>query len=255
MRDLLPELIALPLLPLLIAQGRAARRRIPRLPEATGASFGVAGGDGRGAPFRLLAIGESPVAGVGVQTQAQTITACLAEALAVQLGRPVAWRAYGRNGATVRDAVDGLLACVPRQPVDLALVAFGVNDSTTFRMPRAWRNDMCSLLDALATRCNPALIVLAGVPPMGHFTSLPQPLRGVLGLKASVLDRSLHTLASSRPGTLHVPLELDPRLPELMAEDGYHPSAAGCRIWAGQLLKASRERMQEYALAPSGRAC
>ncbi|MGB6055948.1 MAG: SGNH/GDSL hydrolase family protein, partial [Burkholderiaceae bacterium] len=36
MRRYLPELIALPLLPLLVAQGRRTRRVTPRLPEAGG---------------------------------------------------------------------------------------------------------------------------------------------------------------------------------------------------------------------------
>jgi hypothetical protein len=32
--------------------------------------------------------------------------------------------------------------------------------------------------------------------------------------------------------TLYVPLALDTGDPALMAQDGYHPSVAGCRAWA-----------------------
>lgn len=250
MRDFLPELVAAPLLPLLILQGRAARKRIPRLPEAAGEAHGIAGAEDGRPPFRLLAIGESPVAGVGVQTHAQAITCCLANALADWLGRPVAWRACGRNGATVREAHAALLPDVPAQPVDLAMVAFGVNDTTAFRSPRAWRADMTALLDALEERCSPGLTILAGVPPMAHFPSLPQPLRGVLGLKSATLDRVLRELAARRRGTLHVPLALDPGMPELMAEDGYHPSAAGCAAWAAHVLRACHAHLCPQALAP-----
>lgn len=104
MRDYLPELFALPLLPLLIAQGRRTRRITPRLPDAAGARNGCATGSSADRPLSLLTLGESPVAGVGVDKHEQAITGCLARALAQRLNRSVAWQAYGRNGATVRDA-------------------------------------------------------------------------------------------------------------------------------------------------------
>lgn len=239
MRDYLPELVALPLLPLLIAQGRRTRSITPRLPDAAGARSGLAAGAGTAKPFSLLTLGESPVAGVGVETHEQAITGCLARALAKRLGCPVGWQAYGRNGATVREAREELLPAIPGQPVDLALVAFGVNDTTAFRPVGAWRSDMAALLDALEVRCRPRLIVLSGVPPVGRFPALPQPLRAVLGLKAAVLDRALMMLAETRRDTLYVPLTLDTGSPGLMASDGYHPSAAGCAAWAEILTQAS----------------
>ncbi|MGB7479647.1 MAG: SGNH/GDSL hydrolase family protein, partial [Burkholderiaceae bacterium] len=79
MRRYLPELIALPLLPLLVAQGRRTRRVTPRLPEAGGPDCGLAG-SGSGRPLRLLAVGESPVAGVGVLRHDEAITGQLARA-------------------------------------------------------------------------------------------------------------------------------------------------------------------------------
>lgn len=243
MRDYLPELVALPLLPLLIAQGRRARRITPRLPEAGGATEGWAGRNLSGSPLRLLCFGESPVAGVGVQSHEEAITGCLGAALSQHLQRPVAWAAVGRNGATVEEAMQHLLPLVPAQPVDLALVAFGVNDTTAFRRVDRWRRDVVALLDALHTRCSPRLILLSGVPPVGRFPALPQPLRAVMGMKAAALDRALAALAQSRTATVYVPLQLNTRDPALMAHDGYHPSAAGCSAWAGLLAAACADRL------------
>lgn len=238
MRDYLPELIALPLLPLLLAQGRRTRRLTLRLPEASGPARGVCGAPGAEPAFRLLALGESPVAGIGVDTHQESITGQLASALAARLQRPVSWRAVGRNGATVREALEQLLPSVPACPVDLALVAFGVNDSAAFRPSARWRADVSALLDALEARCRPGVVLLSGVPPMGRFPALPQPLRWVMGLKARTLDRGAQALARSRTGTLYVPLALDIDDPAFMARDGYHPSAAGCAAWAGVLAQA-----------------
>lgn len=235
MRRWLPELIALPLLPLLTVQGRRVRRRTPRLPEAAGPVSGICGAHYPGVALRLLAVGESPVAGVGVDTHEQAITAVLANTLSRRLEKPVRWRACGLNGITVAQAQAGLLPLVPAEPVDLLLVAFGVNDSTSFHSSGRWQADLALLLHSLQQRCQPRLVLLSGVPPMGRFPSLPQPLRWVLGLKAAALDATAASLAAATPGVLHVPMRLDTAMPGLMASDRYHPSAAGCAAWGNAL--------------------
>ena len=235
MRRWLPELMALPLLPLLTVQGRRVRRLTPRLPEAAGPDCGICGAHHAGMALRLLAVGESPVAGVGVDTHEQAITALLARALSQHWRKPVEWRACGKNGVTVAQAQAELLPLVPAEPVDLLLVAFGVNDSTSFHSSGRWQADLAQLLHCLRQRCQPRLTLLSGVPPLGEFPSLPQPLRWVLGLKAAALDRAAASLAAATPGVLHVPMRLDASLPGLMASDNYHPSSAGCAAWGNAL--------------------
>lgn len=243
MRRYLPELIALPLLPLLIAQGKRTRRVTPRLPEAEGPCEGRAETRGAGSPLTLLTVGESPVAGVGVTTQEEAITGQLAHALSSRLLRPVHWRAYGKNGITARDALQQVIPSIPEQPVDIALVAFGVNDTTAFRPVRRWQADLCELYDALDARCAPHLIVLSGVPPVAHFPALPQPLRWVMGLKASTLDTVARDLAPQLPRTLYVPLTLATNDATMMASDGYHPSTKGCAAWASLMADACMQRL------------
>lgn len=247
MRRFLPELIALPLLPFLIAQGRHTRRVTPRLPEAGGPSTGIAGVAIDGLPLGLLTLGESPVAGVGVTNHEEAITGQLAQALAWRLGRPVAWRACGKNGITVRAALSELIPSVPQEPVDIALVAFGVNDTTAFRRVSQWQADLSDILEALHARCQPRLVLLSGVPPVAHFPALPQPLRWVMGLKAGTLDLSARILSEDRAHTCHVPLALDTSDPTMMASDGYHPSAKGCTAWANLLAEAGAAQWSRLA--------
>lgn len=239
MRNIFPEMLALPLLPLLVLQGRRTRARTPRMPEAPGARYGVLAGMAPGATLRVLGLGESPVAGVGVARQDQAITAQFACELAQQTGRPVQWRACGRNGATVRDALAQLVQEVPAEPVDVLMVAFGVNDAVAFRPVGAWQRDMLALLEHLRERCRPQVVLVSGVPPMQEFPTLPRPLRWVMGLKAAALDRGLAALASQHAWLYHVPIVLDTRHDaSLTAEDGYHPSATGCEVWARLLTAA-----------------
>ncbi|HYD78893.1 MAG TPA: SGNH/GDSL hydrolase family protein [Paucimonas sp.] len=245
MRHLLPELVALPLYPLLLAQGRRTRRITPRLPEAVAPYDGIAGAQHAGAPLSLLTVGESPVAGVGVGTHEEAITGQFALALARHVRRPVAWRACGKNGVTVRQAIEQVLPEVPPQSVDIALVAFGVNDTTAFHSVARWRNDLRALLRALDERCQPRAILLSGVPPVGAFPALPQPLRWVMGMKARALDRAARELARDMPRTHYVALALDTSDRDMMASDGYHPSHKGCAAWAA--LLAEHYRSQRFA--------
>jgi lysophospholipase L1-like esterase len=185
----------------------------------------------------ILTLGESPVAGVGVSTHEEAITGQLAQALSARLQRLVAWRACGKNGVTAREALEQVVPEMPLEPVDIALVAFGVNDTTAFRSAAAWRQDLRNVLEALDARCRPQLLIVSGVPPVARFPALPQPLRWVLGLKANVLDAVVRDLVATLPQAVYVPLALDPQDSGMMAEDGYHPSAFGCTAWAQVLAE------------------
>ena len=254
MRRWLPELLALSLLPWLVIQGRRVRRMTPRLPQAVGPNTGVArpppvaGGLSSQAvqpPLQLLTIGESPVAGVGVATHYEAITGQFANALAARLGRPVAWQAIGKNGATLHSAIKTMLPQITDkttlQHVDVVLVAFGVNDSTAFRSRRRYRAELKYILYQLQLHLSPRLIVVAGVPPLHLFPAFPQPLRYVLGLKAQELDNVARQVVVDLSHQMHVTLV--PMLKNLtdqalMASDGYHPSAAGAAMWGRQLATA-----------------
>lgn len=65
-------------LPILWWQGRRVKRDTPRLPEAAGARVGVSGA---GQPLRVLILGDSAAAGVGVSHQDQAL---LGQILALQ---------------------------------------------------------------------------------------------------------------------------------------------------------------------------
>lgn len=252
MRRWLPELLALSLLPWLYIQGRRVRRMTPRLPQAVGPNSGMARPQAIASeqppgqpPLQLLTIGESPVAGVGVATHYEAITGQFANALAARLGRPVAWQAIGKDGATLHSAIKTMLPQIMDKPapqhVDVVLLAFGVNDSTAFRSRRRYRAELKYLLQQLQLHLSPRLIVVAGVPPLDLFPALPQPLRYVLGLKARELDFVAQQVVADLSHQMHVtrvPMLKNLTDQALMASDGYHPSAAGAALWGRQLATA-----------------
>lgn len=216
------------------------RRNALRLPPASGPLNGVAGADLPGEPLRLLVLGESTVVGVGVDELHAALVGQLAATLAARSGRPVAWRACGENGITAAQAHDRLLPQVLDQPFDLALLVFGVNDTTHLTSLPRWEASLGGMAQALAVRG--ARVAFSSVPPLQHFTALPWLLRRLLGMRAALLDARLRRLAA-RQGAGHHAVELEFSA-EYLARDGYHPSALGYRVWAEglalNLLPAAR---------------
>lgn len=217
--------------PLVVPQALYTRRRALRLPPAGGARQGLVGAEQAGVPLRLLVLGESTVVGVGVNSLQMALVGQLAEALAQRCGRPVVWHACGENGITAEQACARLLPQVLDQPFDLALLVFGVNDTTHLTSLSRWEAALGNM--AAALQGQGAQVAFSGVPPLQHFTALPWLLRRLLGMRGVLLDQRLSRLAS-RLGVGHhgVALEFSG---DYLARDGYHPSALGYRIWAEEL--------------------
>lgn len=241
-RQLLASL-SLALAPVALPQGRQLRRRTVPLAEAAGERFGR--WPGSAPALGLLAVGESPLAGVGLDQAAETVACRLAEQLQQRTGRAVHWRSLARGGLTAEAVRKKLVPDLETGPVDLILIALGVNDSLALRPARRWRADLEALIAALHERTGAAPVLLAGVPDMHHFPLLPFPLSFVLGSRARLLDHAAGRLARLRSALAHVPMALDARAGELFCEDGFHPNRTGHERWAEQLAPAALELLRE----------
>ncbi len=229
------SLVTTPLLPFLWLQGRHVRKHTPRLPEAAGSTIGTI--RAAGAPLQLLVIGESTVAGVGAPDHSHALTGQIAAALATRTGRTVHWHAVGKIGATAQVARTRLVPEIPQAPVDIIVVALGVNDVLRFHSPGRWTRDLTQLIADLRRRVGAAPVVLASVPPMGRFPAFPQPLRGVLGLRAAALDRAAQRCAPTLVRVAHSPARLDPA-GGMFGADRFHPSIQGYRQWGSQIAES-----------------
>jgi lysophospholipase L1-like esterase len=228
--------------PLLLLQGRHVRRATPRLAEAAGPRDGTAGG---GPPLRLLIVGDSAAAGVGVPVQGRALSGQLVAALAAT--HRVTWRLIARTGWTTRD----LLAQMEAEPAarfDVAVTSLGVNDATDGVPPARWLCDQAALVALLSQRFGAAHVLLSAVPPMGRFPALPQPLRGYLGMRAQQLDTALAHWAASRDDCEHLPFAF-PLEPGMMASDGFHPGETAYALWAAQVAAAIRRRFADTSAA------
>jgi lysophospholipase L1-like esterase len=211
--------------PVLVAQALATRARLPRLPEAAGAREGVVG---HGVPLRLLILGDSSAAGVGVADQSLALAGQLTRALARLAQRRVVWRLVAQSGVSSTECL-GLLAATPPWPADVAVVVLGVNDVVE-QVPS---HHAVAAREAIANRLRNAHgvahVVLAPLPPVHQFPGLPQPLRWVAGADARRHDRAVAAWAATRGDVSHVPIDL-PLNAGVMAEDGFHPGEVVYRV-------------------------
>lgn len=225
---------ALLLLPLMWWQGRGVRKRTPRLPAAAGPCHGVIGDHEH--CLKLVFIGESPVAGVGVAEQSQAVAAQTAQVVHAALKCDgVAWHSAGRIGIRLYEAM-GLLDNLAKRDADCIVLVFGVNDSTALTTAAAWYSDLSMLLSLLAEQFGAVPVVICAAPPLERFPALPQPTARLLGWRAALLNCVSQRLVNAWPQADYFEFSM-PLNPEKFAGDGYHPSADGYRQWAEQLGK------------------
>jgi lysophospholipase L1-like esterase len=233
----------LALLPLLVAQGRAVRAQALKLPEAAGERRGVAGHGP--VALRVLIVGDSSAAGVGVGTQDEAFAGQLAVALAERTGAAVAWQLVATSGHTAADAARAL-ARASLAPADLLVTALGVNDVVGQGRTSHFLRALDEIHALAVTRSQVTHTWHCGLPPLGTFALLPRPLRWVLGRDAAHLDEALRRHLAGQTGRLHLPLPEAPRLPGKddatpegwMARDGFHPGLLGYRQWGRQVAEA-----------------
>lgn len=216
------------LAPALLAQGLWVRRRVPKLPEASGFRSGRWG---NGPDLRLLIVGDSSAAGVGVKNQEKALSGRLVARLSTK--RRVSWTLVARTGSTT-EMLTALLEDVPPGTFDIAVTALGVNDITADVKVAKWIEHTAELHNKLMQQFGVGRVIASGLPPMQGFPSLPQPLRWYLGRQARVFDDALREHLAGAARIEHLPMTF-PTDARLMASDGYHPGEVVYEAWARRI--------------------
>jgi lysophospholipase L1-like esterase len=222
------QLIKPVLAPMLIAQAKRLRRVALELPEPGGERHGVARSPdaARGLPaLSILIAGDSSAAGVGAATQAEALAPQLAAALAQRIGSDVCWHLFAQTGLTSAGVLE-LLRAKSLPSADAAVVIVGVNDiSNNVAIGHALRarNRIVRLLQQ---RTGVGHVLFPGLPAVERFPLLPQPLAWYGGAEAR-RSNSMQARWAAHPRRAslvsHLPMDGFTH-PQLMAEDGFHPS-------------------------------
>ena len=221
MRDL--PIVAV-LAPLLIAQARRVRANMPKLPEATGSRTGRVG---KGQGLKLLVIGDSAAAGVGVSHQDIALGGQIVSHLMDEFH--LDWDVIAEAGATTAKVLAWIPA-IERQDYDAIVVSLGINDVTAGVTRKQWMRQQQVLVQELMGRFSTKKIIVSQIPGLENFEVLPQPLRWCLGMQSKRFNTIAKSTWSDHPVCefMDLPLVFDQ---SLMASDNFHPSEAAYRIW------------------------
>ena len=236
---LLGSLLTIPLLPVMYIQSRQIRARVPRLPAAKGPE-GVAGVNSDQG-LQIISVGESTIAGVGIETHEEGFTATVARTLAEKLKAEVAWKVYAKSGFNAKDVKEKIIPRITESEADLVVVGLGGNDAFELNSPGKWRKQIQELLKAIRVKFPDAPIVFANMPPIREFPAFTSLIRFVLGNLVDLLGEELEDLIQDQPGVyfysrkisfdswmVRLNLQADP---SEFFSDGVHPSRLTYQTW------------------------
>ncbi|MBM94558.1 MAG: G-D-S-L lipolytic protein [Oceanospirillaceae bacterium] len=215
--------------PVIAWQGKQVRRQTLRLPEAAGKREQLNDDD----HFRVLIVGDSAAAGVGVEEQSDALLGQLVSRLSKN--HPVGFRLSANTGDSSADLLRKLQADkTDTRTFDLVIISIGVNDVTGFTSLARWGRLLRTIRAEIQQRFQPATILFTQVPPMHHFPALPQPLRWLLGWRARQLNTILNkTLRPEQVLNVSIPFD-----DIYMATDGFHPGKPGYSLWAEEVMRS-----------------
>jgi lysophospholipase L1-like esterase len=205
--------------------------------------------------LRLVVLGDSTTAGVGVGRPEDALPYLLARRLADFEAIPVHVVSYGWAGARVADlpriqlprALEPLRASEsePFLPgADVIAVVVGANDATHNTPPGRYRADLRSTLEGIRQAAPQARLVLAGIPAFRGAVPGIEPLIFLADQYARLL-RPISRSEARRAGAAFGDLaaEVPERLrglgrDEILSSDQFHPSVVGYSAWADVIFEA-----------------
>ena len=227
------------LFPFALPQAIRLKRTATRLPPPACATEGVVG---EGERLRLVGVGDSVIAGVGVDRLQDAFVGQATQALAQTLGRKVHWSVHGRSGARAETLLSEFLPTLPDESADVILLSVGVNDITGLVPLPVWKARLARIIASLRRHSPNAVIGLAGVPPLGGFPLLPEPLRFASGQRGKTFDRAGRRIVRRFAGVVHMPVEFE-ATHDNFCDDGFHPSQKSYALFGRRMARLVAEEL------------
>jgi lysophospholipase L1-like esterase len=226
-----------PLYFIALPQGLWIKKHALRMPEAEGPRT-MSFGDEQKPAIKLLYLGESPAAGVGITEIKNAVSAQVAYKLAKT--QKVEWQLLAQNGIKIKQLLIRLKETETQQP-DISIITLGVNDCTGLTPSREWQQQVNELILELRQRGSKHIFFTA-VPPLHKFPLLPAPLNWVMGHRANILNNILHKVC--RENNAKVIAFSATLAAEYIAIDGYHPNEIGAELWANSISQQVEDQIK-----------
>lgn len=239
-------LLVVPTLPVLYIHGKRIRAQVPKLPEAEG-PHGICQMNDGNDELKLICIGESTIAGVGVKTHSEGFAGTLASELSKQLSTTVAWKVYAESGLTANDVVKKVLPTIKSEKADLIVIGLGGNDAFTLNRPEKWTKSIENIITILRQRYPLTPIFFTNMPPIKAFPAFTPLVKMVLGNLVELLGDTLEKTVAKVPDVYYYShrrtledwvsrLGIDAH-PADFFSNGVHPSPLTYQTWAKDMAR------------------
>lgn len=232
--------LSIPLLPIIYLQGKRIRREIPVLPEAEGLEGFIDVDEEE--ELKLLFIGESTFAGVGVKHNDEGFCGTFAKTLARKLKVNIQWNLYAKSGYTVSRVNRKIIPKIKEKEVHLVIVGMGGNDAFTLNSPKKWKAQIQTLIESIKNKYPDIPIVFVNMPPIKIFPAFTKPIKFVIGNLVEILGMELDRVVKGIENVHYIKEKitlkewaarfgLDPD-ENIYFSDGVHPSKLTYQVWA-----------------------
>ena len=249
---LIGKLLAIPLLPVMFLQSKWIRRGMPNLPEAEDLIDSVGqSGVPQNEAVKLLFLGESSVAGIGVKSHHQSLVGAVSKTLAKGMNTQVQWDVVAKSGYSVKMLNEKLIPQIKDKNPDLIIVGMGANDAFQLNSLKGWRRDIKALIKNIRTTHPETPIFFANMPPVIDFPVLTNLLQFFLGNLVILFGNELSRIVPHYQKVWYNEQRITLKGFKAISDenyevndffsDGVHPSGLTYRIWG--------ELMGEYILS------
>lgn len=242
---------SIPLLPILYLQGKRLKASIPTLPEVSGGEGMCSANSHSSDLLKMLIIGESTIAGIGVSTHEEGFSGTLAAELSRLLQTDIHWKVYAKSGYNARQVRQDILPTIVERDIDLIVIGIGGNDAFELNSPSRWRKEVSALIEELTDMFPKAHLVFCSMPPIKEFPAFTTLMKWIIGNLGELLGEELAVLVQQydRVYFHHEVNTMDKWIAQLGIEgtvsdffsDGVHPSKLAYQSWARALAMAIME--------------
>lgn len=199
--------------------------------------------------LKLLILGDSAAAGVGVAEYTDALLGQLIKTIATKTAiaqsyRELQWQMAAVSGFTSVDVLRQLYV-MPSYPTDVVVINVGVNDVVKNTRTVDWQANLQAIIQLAQRKFFAKHIIFIRLPPMQLMPALPSPLNQFIGKKSNMLDEQLQQLIKGYQTqdkyldkqVHYLSVTFDGRWDktQLFAKDGFHPSAKTYTLIAEQL--------------------
>jgi lysophospholipase L1-like esterase len=243
-------ILAIPFFPILILQAKKVKRSVPRLLEADVNIKGSIGVNTES--IRLITLGESTIAGVGLKDHADGITGQIAKSISIRTNKKVEWEVIAKSGYAVKKVAEHLVSKIPDSRIDLILIGVGANDTFEFNSTLTWQRNLTQLIINIRKKHTDSPIVFINMPPIGQLLAFPKVMRVILGSLITLHGLVLKSILSKHSNVYYVNKRIrfvdwakkcdnNVSIKDLFC-DGVHPSALAYAIWGNEVGEFIIER-------------